>query len=1008
MILEFIGNAPRNNFLRLGVSGNNLVDDLVFIIGRKQGKNDLYEFTPKIKITTAERDFAEYSGDDLTVEKIEERDTIKITYVLPEIVTERGNVDMLIVFEKAIDGGKVKAWQTLPFNVTFPDGIDESDSIIEAYPNIVRELKADTKKAVEDSSAAVSTANTAKSTADDAKTASDNAVATANKAKATADSVTDAEANRVSAESARASAEAARVTAENLRSTAEGTRKTNEDARKASETARASAEAARVSAESVRTDSEESREFAESIRTTNESARKSAESARTSAESTRVSNENTRKNNETARGTAEVARADAEGKRGTAETARANAESARASAESTRKTNETARGTAETARASAEASRVSAESSRVEAENKRAEAENARAATLAAKLDKKTNDGKKTEAYVFNGEEQSAAEVTNTPTASAIPTYNANNNLKTDKPIDPDDCVRKVDIANLIEGTDKYFAALLNDTNTTETFKAWYNAANDGEVTRYALLERFFRMLALNNDQTHTVRFYSSAVSSDSKGTPLDWLADKKAQVLATDAGVVENANSWLDADGVTRKDGEDWATENRITWYVRANALSLDDGTMDVLAIEGVDDTFDITGNLAPVYSFQLSPWYKETDDGEYLIKSWRANYAEGYAPFNNNVDFDGNPRALTWHASFGGVMTDDGTKLTSGAHRRPKNYTSSTAALTLARKWNANEAVGADANAKWALSEWQHRHFNKENSDIANGCLSYNFQHNVSVAEAGVMRVIVTTAQMSSYVIGANVIVGDNAATTAPDRGVAAAYNLSKHAVKVLSVETVEIGGTSYGAVNLDLDEPITTTATTWVSSAPWDTGATEDIAGNHLDGSPVSLTSAKYPLRVAGMEVLIGAYFIGIDVLYNVTANPSGGYDYAVFECRDSAKIAGSITADYLDTGIRLEGVASSWQYVKDFVNTNSPVLFPQTLGGSSSGYYKSAFYGTYSAGVRSPWRFGNLNYGVTTGGLACETGYNAPSASYWYGVPWLTGAEKKRGEWLGGNA
>ena len=296
MILEFIGNAPRNNFLRLGVSGNNLVDDLVFIIGRKQGKNDLYEFTPKIKITTAERDFAEYSGDDITVEKIEERDTIKITYVLPEIVTERGNVDMLVVFEKPIDGGKVKTWQTLPFNVTFPDGIDESDSIIEAYPNIVRELKADTKKAFNDSAAAVSTANTAKSTADVAKTASDNAVATANKAKSTADSVTAAEANRVSAENARASAEAARVTAENLRSTAEGTRKTNEDARKASETARASAEAARVSAESVRTDSEESREFAESIRTTNESARKSAESARASAESTRVSNENTRKN----------------------------------------------------------------------------------------------------------------------------------------------------------------------------------------------------------------------------------------------------------------------------------------------------------------------------------------------------------------------------------------------------------------------------------------------------------------------------------------------------------------------------------------------------------------------------------------------------------------------------------------------------------------------------------------------------------------------------------------
>ena len=554
---------------------------------------------------------------------------------------------------------------------------------------------------------------------------------------------------------------------------------------------------------------------------------------------------------------------------------------------------------------------------------------------------------------------------------------------------------------------DTTFAALLDDTNTTRIFREWYKLTI-GTETRYSKLERFFKMCARNNEQTHTVRFYSSVVSSESRGTPLDWLANKKAQSLATDAGVVENANSWLDAEGLSRKDGEDWATENRITWYVRANALSLDDGTMDVLAIEGVDADFDITGELAPVYSFQLSPWYKETNIGDYVYKSWRANPAAGYAPFNNNVDFDGNPRVLTWHASFGGVMTDDGTKLTSGAYRRPKNYTSSTAALTLARKWNANEAVGADANAKWALSEWQHRHFNKENSDIANGCLSYSTQNRVALAEADVMRVLVTKSQAASFIVGSNVIVGDNAAETAPDRGAAVGYNISKHAVKILSIETVTIDDAEYGALNLELDEPITTTATTWVSTMPWNTGETEKIAGNHLDGSPVSLTSAKYPLRVAGMEVLIGAYFIGIDVLYDVTANAAGGFDYAVFECRDSAKIAGSITDDYVDTGIRLEGVPSSWQYVKEFVNTNAPVLFPQTLGGSSSGYYKSAFYGTYSAGVRSPWRVGNLGNGVAIGGLACVAGYDAPSSSSWSGVPWLTGAEKKRGEWLGGNA
>ena len=301
MILEFIGNAPRMSYIRIGVNGNNLVDDLVFILGRKQGKNDLYEFTPKIKITTPERDFAEYSGDDLTVEKIEERDTIKITYVLPEIVTERGNVDMLIVFEKTIDGGAVKTWQTLPFNVTFPDGIDESDSLIEAYPNIVRELKADTKKAVDDSAAAVSTANaakntadTAKSTADNAKKASSEAVATANAAKSTADSVTAAEANRASAETARAAAEGDRVAAENARKTAES-------ARASAESARVSAESARVEAENKRVSAESARVSAESERAKSETARKTAESARATAEANRAS--------------AEIARAAAEGDR---------------------------------------------------------------------------------------------------------------------------------------------------------------------------------------------------------------------------------------------------------------------------------------------------------------------------------------------------------------------------------------------------------------------------------------------------------------------------------------------------------------------------------------------------------------------------------------------------------------------------------------------------------------------------------------------------------------------
>ena len=51
--------------------------------------------------------------------------------------------------------------------------------------------------------------------------------------------------------------------------------------------------------------------------------------------------------------------------------------------------------------------------------------------------------------------------------------------------------------------------------------------------------------------------------------------------------------------------DTPDWTESDRMLWYVRANAESLEDGTMDVLAVEGVDDTFDVYGELAPVYTF-------------------------------------------------------------------------------------------------------------------------------------------------------------------------------------------------------------------------------------------------------------------------------------------------------------------------------------------------------------------------------------------------------------------
>ena len=534
------------------------------------------------------------------------------------------------------------------------------------------------------------------------------------------------------------------------------------------------------------------------------------------------------------------------------------------------------------------------------------------------------------------------------------------------------------------EFVDATFTAILDGTNTTEVFRQWWPISDTSGETRYHRLERFANMLAAAWDgKVYTVRGYAESVG-DPTMTPMDDLAGRSAAVLATDV-----------APG-----GVDWAEEDPMTWYTRANALSLADGKMNVLAVEG-EDTFDITGESAPVYTFALALWRREVRDASYTTKSWRTTRAADFRPYAGDVGPDGKKRALTWHPTFGGALNSKGN-LTSGAGLPAANFTSGTQGLAAAKKWNTYEGLWCDCDTEWLLDMWQLRHFNKENSGILEGCTTYNFQYQVAAAENGVSRVLVTAAQAANLVVGSTVSVGDNATTPDNrDRGQADMRNLADK-VRITSMAVVSVSGTEYTALNLDMGgKTMDVPAAAWVSTMPWHRGSTERVPG-HKDGCLGHLTNGKYPLRVAGVEAVDGAYAIGLDPLYNVTANTAGGYDYTVHECRDSEKLASVIGEGYTDTGITYKGIASGWNYVKEFVQNVLGIVFPKTVGGSATNWYKSAFYGSWGAGVRCPWRFAALNDGGGAG-LASELGNLAPGALSWYGVPRLSGSGKKRGEW-----
>ena len=537
---------------------------------------------------------------------------------------------------------------------------------------------------------------------------------------------------------------------------------------------------------------------------------------------------------------------------------------------------------------------------------------------------------------------------------------------------------------NSAEALDAACRQLLDGTNTTRVFWSWYpRALAAGETDKYKLLSRFATAAAQAwNGKTYTLRSYDPSVSGITKMTPMDDLADKAAAQLCT-----ENTEAI-----------EDWADEDPMTWYIRANALSLEDGTMNITYFEG-EDGFDITGEDAPVYTFALALWIKEWNDGAYDYISFRTTRGSGYYPDAGDVDPKNKKRPITWHATFPGGLDSKGA-LTSGAGIKAYNFTSATAGIQKARQKTIYEGLWNDCDTRWILRMWQLRHFDLENSNIAEGCTSYNYQYMVALPEENVKRVLLSASQAAGFIVGSTVSVGDMGAQSNKDRWNAWMRNLAD-LVKVSSIEKVTVNGTEYTAVNLDISGTITTTATTCISTMPWHSGATEALPG-HKDGCTFSLTAGKTPLRVAGVEVLDGSYTIGLDPLYDTTANEAGGFDYTVYQCRDSQKLSGSITADYEDTGIVYSGMPSGWNYVKAFIKSKLGVLFPKLIGGSSTTYFKSTFYGASSAGVRCPWRFAAL-YNGGAAGLAAEDGNAAPGYSSWSGRPRLCGAGKKRGEW-----
>ena len=138
MVLRFCGNQPAQKFINIGVTGNNKVDELVLILPKVQGKINLADFRPYLKIANKDFSFVDKT-QDFTFDTAQD-DVVVITATLADKVTRQRNVDMQLSFEKSETDDTV-VWQSQIFNVSFDPSLDINGEIAKEYPDVLQDLE---------------------------------------------------------------------------------------------------------------------------------------------------------------------------------------------------------------------------------------------------------------------------------------------------------------------------------------------------------------------------------------------------------------------------------------------------------------------------------------------------------------------------------------------------------------------------------------------------------------------------------------------------------------------------------------------------------------------------------------------------------------------------------------------------------------------------------------------------------------------------------------------------
>ena len=241
-------------------------------------------------------------------------------------------------------------------------------------------------------------------------------------------------------------------------------------------------------------------------------------------------------------------------------------------------------------------------------------------------------------------------------------------------------------------------------------------------------------------------------------------------------------------------------------------------------------------------------------------------------------------------------------------------------------------------------------------------NGCNAYSLSFNLAIGETGVKRALVTPAQGAQFIVGSCVSIG-----TSNKRDQATCYDIM-NIVPIKSIETVEIDGVQYSALNFDVENTFNTTTALFVVTQPWRTGATDDVQGN--DGSPINNNSNNEPFKLQGIEVMTGV----LECVGSETASQTAD-EYILYSNRKSSDIvSNAIGTNPVALGQVIKADTALWRYIAELNWQDDPEKYfvPTQYNATSTTGYKDGIY------TESNSQISGLREILLLGSLGCWLG------------------------------